>query len=179
MLDAATALLVASGPRSVTVDAVSEASGVAKSTLYRHWSSRDELLISVVRESVSIIEVPNASGGFEPALRELIHSAAEAFSDPEWSRMFSAISSLRTAMPELDDLIEIDVEEKRVAVSAIMSKGVEEGAIPDFDIEQASHLLIGPLAFAALTAPRTGLPEGELHRLADVVVERFLASYRS
>ena len=44
LLEAATDLLVDGGPRAVTVDAVSERSGVAKSTLYRHFPSRDDLV---------------------------------------------------------------------------------------------------------------------------------------
>ena len=41
VLDAATHLLVTGGPAAVTVDAVVAESGVAKSTIYRHWRSRD------------------------------------------------------------------------------------------------------------------------------------------
>lgn len=43
-LGAAYALLLERGVGQVTVDEVSERSGVAKSTLYRHWPSLDELL---------------------------------------------------------------------------------------------------------------------------------------
>ena len=49
LLAAATEILIETGPSSVTVDAVAERSGVAKSTLYRHWESRSALLVDVLR----------------------------------------------------------------------------------------------------------------------------------
>ncbi|MDO9175716.1 MAG: helix-turn-helix domain-containing protein, partial [Actinomycetota bacterium] len=52
LLAAATELLVETGVRGVTVDAVAERSGVAKSTLYRHWGSVQELLVDVMRANV-------------------------------------------------------------------------------------------------------------------------------
>ena len=47
VLTAATDLLVEGGPSAVTIDAVVARSGVAKSTIYRHWESRDEVLVAV------------------------------------------------------------------------------------------------------------------------------------
>ncbi|GAB3012279.1 hypothetical protein MBOU_49460 [Mycobacterium bourgelatii] len=44
LLDAATKLLTAGGIEAVTVDAVTKASKVARTTLYRHFSSSTQLL---------------------------------------------------------------------------------------------------------------------------------------
>lgn len=43
VMQAATDLLVEGGPNAMTVDAVVARSGVAKSTVYRHWATRDDL----------------------------------------------------------------------------------------------------------------------------------------
>jgi len=86
LLAAATDLLVESGPRGVTVDAVAERSGVAKSTLYRHWSSRDELLVAVMRCHVPEMQSVDPGLGFEAALRTKMATAVQVFSDREWVR---------------------------------------------------------------------------------------------
>ena len=44
VLDATITLLIEGGYRTVTMEAVAAASGVAKSTIYRHWSNRDTLI---------------------------------------------------------------------------------------------------------------------------------------
>ncbi len=117
ILAAATDLLVESGARSVTVDAVEAASGVAKSTLYRHFSSRDDLLVAVVRSSLPDITEPDLSVGFEQALRGLVDSAARAFADPNWARIFPAVVSLRTSMPDLDEFIQADKADRQEALA--------------------------------------------------------------
>ena len=54
----ATDLLVEGGPWAVTVDAVVARSGVAKSTIYRHWESRDELLVEILASCAPDIGPP-------------------------------------------------------------------------------------------------------------------------
>lgn len=179
ILVAATALLVESGPRAVTVDAVAEASGVAKSTLYRHWPSRNDLLVDVLRSNIPRVDPPDPSSAFEPALRHLVTSAAEIFSDPQWPRIYAAMTSLRTSMPELDSFIDADISNKKKALSAVLEAGEAEGALPQpVDVDDAVNLLVGPLVFAATTCGSDGLPDGQLLRFADFVVDRFIASYQ-
>ena len=179
MLEAATALLVESGPRAVTVDAVSEASGVAKSTLYRHWSSRTELLIDVVKSNAHETKRPDPAMGFEAALRALLESAARNFGAPEWTRIFPSVASLRTSVPELDAFFEADIADKTQALSDVLDLGIAEGMITDgIDIEKASSLLIGPRIFGSLTHPDDGTTLDRLLVLADYAVDRFIDSHR-
>lgn len=52
--DAALELLRANGPGAVNIDAVSTRSGVARTTIYRRYESRDELLRAVLDELVEV-----------------------------------------------------------------------------------------------------------------------------
>ncbi|MEP1123194.1 MAG: TetR/AcrR family transcriptional regulator [Ilumatobacter sp.] len=175
LLSAATELLVESGPRAVTVDAVADASGVAKSTLYRHWSSRDEMLVDVVRCNLPDDSAPDLSIGFEAALHAYVAAAADTLGDPQWSRILPALLSLKTSMPELAAMVDADRAAKSGALVSILQLGVAEGALPaSVDAEDVASLMFGPLALAAIT--------GDHHRvrhLAVYVVDRFIASYRS
>ncbi len=174
LLHAATTLLVESGPRGVTVDAVSESSGVAKSTLYRHWPSRDELLIDVVRCSIPQMPPPDLGGAFDEVLRTYVCGVAQALGDPEWSRIIPALMSLRHTMPDLALVAEGDRLEKMEVLGSILDIGVAEGRIPaGIDPADAASVLIGPLVFSALASE-----EDRLDHLANYVVDRFIASYR-
>lgn len=174
MLSAATELLVEAGPRAVTVDAVADRSGVAKSTLYRHWSSRDEMLIDVVRCNIPELDNPILSDGFEVALRRYMAEAAATLADPEWSRIIPAMMSLRVTMPELAAIVDADRADQSELLDSILRVGVVEGLLPvDIDTEAAATLLLGPLLYAALTGGQK-----QIGSLADFAVDRFIASYR-
>ena len=55
---AATDLLVEGGPSAVTIDAIVARSGVAKSTIYRHWASRDDVLLDVMESCAPVSPHP-------------------------------------------------------------------------------------------------------------------------
>ncbi len=174
LLAAATELLVESGPRAVTVDAVAERSGVAKSTLYRHWASRDELLVDVMRSHVPDTRPVDLSLGFEAVLRSQMSIAVGVFSDPEWLRILPSLVSLQHHVSQMAELMAADREAKLNMLRDVIALGVAEGRLPaDVDAMNVLHLLIGPLMFAVLSGDGDRLPA-----LADEVVARFLASYR-
>ncbi|NNE10803.1 MAG: TetR/AcrR family transcriptional regulator [Ilumatobacter sp.] len=172
VLEAATALLVELGPRGVTVDAVSERSGVAKSTLYRHWPSRTDLLVDVFRCNMPHIDPVDGSNGFEAALRSHVADVAATFADPEWSRMVPALFMLKNQFPEVDEITQVDRDQKNSVLLEIMELGVAEGRMPaGLDPTNVAAALFGPMMFALLTG--TGDPT----ELGNDAIDRFLGSY--
>jgi AcrR family transcriptional regulator len=173
VLAAATELLVEAGPRAVTVDAVSERSGVAKSTLYRHWESRTALLIDVMSCNVPVVAPPDAALGFREALRTLVRSVASTLATAEWAALMPALMSLQQQVPELRRLSEADRERKVGALAAVLDLGVAEGVLPPgLDPALVATVVIGPVVFTVLGG---GL--ADLDAVAEYTVERFLASY--
>jgi AcrR family transcriptional regulator len=63
------------GYRSVTIDAVARASGVSKSTIYRHWSSRNGLVLdaftSYIDESTEVADTGDAIADLRTYLLKL------------------------------------------------------------------------------------------------------------
>jgi AcrR family transcriptional regulator len=51
-------LLRGRGPLAVSVEAVAAASGVAKTTIYRRYENRDELLRAAVRSAATAVDIP-------------------------------------------------------------------------------------------------------------------------
>ena len=95
VLRSATELLVAGGPSAVTIDAIVAHSGVAKSTIYRHWESRDEILVSVIESCAPQLPDPAPDADVVDALREMAHAFADALNDPEWARVVPALLMLK------------------------------------------------------------------------------------
>ncbi|MGD9705755.1 MAG: TetR/AcrR family transcriptional regulator [Acidimicrobiia bacterium] len=178
LLAAATALLIEGGPRGVTVDAVAERSGVAKSTLYRHWSSVNELLIDVMRANVPESMQVDLDAGFEAALRRWIEQAVTTLSAPDWARILPVLLELRSQSPEMAELLAADFDDKLATVASILELGAAEGRLPaGLDARLVTETLIGPLVLAALSGDEARV--AELTELAEYVVDRFLTSYRS
>jgi AcrR family transcriptional regulator len=175
MLAAATELMIEGGVRSVTVDAVAERSGVAKSTLYRHWGSVHELLVDVMRDNVPPPMVVDLTAGFEAAFRSWIEHALAALSAPDWARALPALLELRTHSDEMAALQAADFDNNLVIVASILELGAAEGRLPaHLDARQVTYTLVGPLVLATLAGD-----EGRVAELADFVVDRFLDSYRT
>ncbi|MDO8364379.1 MAG: TetR/AcrR family transcriptional regulator [Actinomycetota bacterium] len=171
---AATELFVEGGPRAVTVDAVAERSGVAKSTLYRHWGSVNELLVDVMRANVPDPTQVDLAAGFEPALRWWIGHAVATLSAPEWTRTLPVLLEMRSQSPEMAQLLDADFDGQLVTIAAILEVGAIEGRLPaGLDPRLVTQALVGPLVLAALTGDEPRVAE-----LAEYVLDRFLASYR-
>ncbi len=175
LLDGATALLVEGGADAVTVDAVSERSGVAKSTLYRHFPSRDDLLVEVLRHNMPKLEVDLDDCDFETGLRRWLREAYLSLMDPQWARILPALMALKLTVPDIDELTEADRSVNLESLEAILERGRAEGLLDaDTEVDTVISLLVGPLLFAVLNDRGDDLPD-----IAEEVAVRFVASCRS
>ena len=176
VMTAATELLVEGGAEALTVDAVVARSGVAKSTLYRHWATRDDLVADVFNSNAPELSAPDPDADFETALRALVAELAETLADERWQRLLPALLALRaqhTGVAVLDG--ELKVQQHDI-FSGVLRRVVEERRVPDtvlVDLDRTITLIAGPLLMAAL------LDTAGLDRpLADSCVDQFLAVHR-
>jgi AcrR family transcriptional regulator len=173
VLRAATELLVESGPEALTVDGVVARSGVAKSTVYRHWATRDDLVADVFQSCVPQFDPPGPDVGFEDGLQELVQHMLGILSDSRWRRFFPSILLLRDELPALADIDRAMKAQQLAVYRELFEKGVAEGVLAPEALEEmelSMLLLIGPLLGASV------LDGVELDdALASRVVEQFLA----
>jgi AcrR family transcriptional regulator len=173
VLRTATDLLVEGGPSAVTIDAIVARSGVARSTIYRHWDARDDVLLAVIERCAPNLQVPDTSIGFEEALRRLVAEICRVLDDPDWARVLPALLALRNqqhGIAALEQRLEARQED---AVEAVLRRGVAEGRLAaGFDLDEATAVLVGPLLFACLM----GKPTVD-EAFGDHVVDVFLRTY--
>jgi AcrR family transcriptional regulator len=156
VLDAATHLLVTGGPAAVTVDAVVAESGVAKSTIYRHWRSRDELLVDVFRTCIPQTLPAADAASFDEALDAFVDQVVAHLTDPRWAQVIPALFMLRIHEPELAAMQDEIKQKQDGFAHDVLRRGIAEGElVEDIDLEEASVMLIGPLLFAHLTGAAT------------------------
>ena len=62
VLDSTVALMVLRGIHALNIDGIAEHSGVAKTTIYRHWSSREAIILDALSSLIAPeIQVPTGT----------------------------------------------------------------------------------------------------------------------
>jgi TetR/AcrR family transcriptional regulator of autoinduction and epiphytic fitness len=175
VMEAARSLLVELGPDGLTVDAVVARSGVAKSTVYRHWKTRDELVADVFADCMPSLDPAPDDLPAVDALRTMVRQIARSFADPGWQRLLPAMILLKSQSDEMAHLNEELRDRQREVATAVLRRCVEDGVLDPValdDPDRTGLLLVGPLLAAALTGD-----ENIDDALVDEVVDRFVRAY--
>jgi AcrR family transcriptional regulator len=134
-------LLHTGGPAAVTVDSVTSTSGVAKTSIYRRYANRAELLTAVLSAAIGSPDVP-----VEGEVREKIRAALEQV----WRQMGHVLGPGGLAAivgntdPEFTDLFRAALRPYVEALVGRIRDDVEGGLLrPDLDAEGVVSLMVG------------------------------------
>jgi AcrR family transcriptional regulator len=159
-----------SGYAGLTMDAVAMAAGVGKATIYRRWSSKAELLLSVMDVAgAPVLQVPD-TGKLREDLVTVLTEVVELFNGPSGR----AIRSLLGAV--IDDPVlqegsrRLPLANWDAAWEAVVARAVERGEIPA-GAGQSLAAEVGP-AVLALRWLVTGRPLD--HTVVTDLVERVI-----
>lgn len=188
LVDAATSLLRSGGPSAVTVDAVTRAANVARATLYRHFSSGNDLLAAAFNSLIPPAPMPPTEGSLRDRLIALLQAQAELIA--EAPGMLAAMSWL-TLGPDLAQVPEARHAQgpDSTAITTLRERIAAQHAAPfdaifdspvaaelgDIDRSRAIALLIGPLALGRLST----LPDFDYRECARAAVDGFLYVQRT
>lgn len=100
MLAATFQLLGEQGLAGVSVDEVSKRSGVAKTTIYRHWPSRSALLVDACSNMGNRPQVPD-TGSFKGDLTALATYMAGRLRSDRWASILPSVIDAAERDPEL------------------------------------------------------------------------------
>lgn len=138
------------GIGATTFDAIAQQAGVARSTLYRNWATRDELLREAIEEQAPF---PVTSPGEPTAARleSALQEIAAALSTGSWGAIMPAALAAVDASPALADGYERFMTGLRGTFTAIIGDGKKAGELPGgLGEEEFIDALIGPLFFRRL-----------------------------
>jgi len=170
ILDAAVDLLSEQGFLALTIEAVAARAGVAKTTLYRRWANKDDLLL----DAVSCIKGPS----FEPPgdsvrgdLLVMITRMRDGWFKGRFGRLMGRLAADGIDRPDLyREGKERYVAPRHAAMRRVIQRGVAEGSIrDDVDPEWVISMLAAPVISAALTH-QDPLPDAQLEFIVDTVL---------
>jgi AcrR family transcriptional regulator len=146
ILQAALELLVRDGYRGFSMEAVAARAGVGKATIYRRWSSKDELLKEAIASLSAEFEYID-TGSLRGDARALVELGT-----PGAIQVLPQLLGELMNQPELHELFRANLMEPRRAVGREMLKAAQKrGELArDVDLELVLDMLIGPLVYRVL-----------------------------
>jgi AcrR family transcriptional regulator len=144
-LDAAQAVVAELGINGFTVDGVARRSGVAKTTLYRHWKTGTALLVSAIDCSTGEAIATPDTGSLEADLTELLAVVIETLGTPPRRRLLLEMALAATRDPELAGLKQAMVRERTRPVRLVVQQAIDRGEIPPVDLQLAATFIQGPV----------------------------------
>lgn len=142
-LDAAAGLLGDEGIDGFTVEEVARRSGVAKSTLYRHWDSGNELLMDALSCHIEQVPTPDTGSLFED-LTALFASLSTLIAEEGNRRLMLDMLAAAARDPELDEIKRAMMVERTNPIGVIIDRAVARGEIPAVNLDVALACIQGP-----------------------------------
>jgi AcrR family transcriptional regulator len=159
IIDAIVDLLVSGGYREVTIEAVAARAGVAKTTIYRRWPSKAEMVVEAITAcKKDCLEAESCAG------QTVACSLVGMLSMLSCSRIARVLTGLAVEMAHNQELAaavrEGLLKPNREVVLATLRRGVDTGEFrPDADLDVVADLLVGPMFFRILVSGAEVTPE--------------------
>jgi AcrR family transcriptional regulator len=149
ILDAARELLIEEGFTRLRLEHVAARAGVGKNTIYRRWSSKEdltlELLLALAQPHLAIRDVGDTRAELMAAVENPIRAITETTFGPVIRAMMSQIAG----NPAIGDPFRSAVVAvRRNEIRRVIERGIARGDLrPDADASVATELLAGPVYF--------------------------------
>jgi AcrR family transcriptional regulator len=144
-------LLLDTGYRSLTMEGVRARAGVGKATIYRRWSSKEELVrdaIVFMHDDLQAPDTGSLRGDYEGMASRVRSAADRAGAATLMPRLLGDVAN----DPELRAIFYDNlVEPRRAQMRAILQRAIARGEIrDDVDIELIIDLFAGPVVYRVL-----------------------------
>ncbi|MFG2694027.1 TetR/AcrR family transcriptional regulator [Kitasatospora sp. NPDC048407] len=172
ILDATLAVLAENGYGALTTAAVAARAGVSTATLYRRWSSKDELVIAAAATHVEDIHAQPDTGTLEGDLRVLLRDKAAALTGEAGRLMQALVGEAAQNVALADALTTAFLEPVHRRVAEAVRRAAERGEIAAVaEVDLLGAVVVGPLMSRFLLMPR---PDQVDAATAQAAADRFL-----
>jgi AcrR family transcriptional regulator len=166
ILQAALDLFIERGFEGTSIEQIAKQAGVGKLTVYRRWSSKEELLPQAIEELVAQ-DVPWPSGEEIAAAKpsELVEAALESAaatgSDPRFRALVARVLGSSVSHPALMASYWTHyVLPRRELTKRLLRRAQEEGTVPaDADLDVLIDMMAGAVMWRVLQPDPPDLPE--------------------
>ena len=147
VLEATLAALAETGYTALSIDDIARRAGVHKTTVYRRWQTRENLVADALTEQMAAgIAIPD-TGNVETDLRQLAHAFVRWMVGPMGRAMLATILSQdATRVPEIAEIKRRLVDDRFRRAEPVVTRGIERGELPaSTDPAEVIKMLIAPI----------------------------------
>jgi len=176
ILGAALDLFSEAGYEGMSVEAVAARAGVGKATIYRRWSSKDDLIIAAIQDV--FIEIDGSlTGEFRRDLVTMIGAAINFMQGSAAGMVFPRMAGEVAEGTMLGQrYVEMVLGPRRQLVRAMLQSGIDRGELrSDLGAELMADMLMGPIILRKILRELGG--NGE--ELAEVLIDSLLEGWRA
>jgi AcrR family transcriptional regulator len=154
ILQAALDLVADHGVSGLTVDAVAAKAGVGKQTIYRHWGSRARLIHAAI-SCMHDADDPPDTGTLRGDLTFLLERLVGFLNRDDTRRVLPSLIDAAERDPELAELRQVQIDQKRAVFEHVLRRAVERGELPpDADLDVMIDLLAGSFFYRRIVGRR-------------------------
>ncbi len=155
MIEAATDVLLERGIAGFTIDEVANRSGVAKTTIYRHFPDSRDLILTAVDATVVYAETPD-TGSLRGDLAEFLRRILPNFTDLRGRAAHYELWAAQLRDPALRQRNDQSSERPKSAIPQLLRRWQQRGEIaPHIDPMTAFEIIDGPFALRSIMAPES------------------------
>jgi AcrR family transcriptional regulator len=176
-LAAAAELICERGVASLTIEDVAQRSGVAKTTIYRHWPERAALVLDTVNSCFEHVGTPD-TGSLRGDLEAFFGGMVEADLSGPVAKLMPALVDAAGRDAEIELLMDRIALERQRPILDIVRRAQDRGELPaDLDHRVVVGTIVGPIVFRKLVW-RQPLDAAYLSGCLDVAIAGLAATQR-
>lgn len=172
ILQATLDLLAEVGYESMSIEAIASRAGVGKTTIYRRYTSKEELVADAIESLRDDLAIPN-TGSFWGDMDILIKNAAKKIDSPLGRQTLALIVSTASSNPQFAEVYWTKYTKlRREAFSKILERAKSRGEIhKDADVDLIIDLVSGSLYYALIFKPTTEPVEAYMRRTMNLLMK--------
>ena len=130
ILDVTFELMRAQGTSGITIDAIAEAAGVGRQTIYRWWPTKGAVVAEAMTRGARAIVPARDTGSFPEDLRLFLVDSFAGLQDPGIRRALRQLVSAAVHDEHVAGVVSEFTAQRRAALRTLLERGVASGDIP-------------------------------------------------
>lgn len=138
------------GINGMSMDDLAERAGVSKTTIYRRWTSKEQLVLDALRSAMGPLDDVD-TGSVHDDLRAYLIELGERMWQGRMSDVLPHLVEVACHDESLRSRLDDYVQFRRAPMLAILGRALDRGELPaDTDLDVLADVLIGPFIYRRL-----------------------------
>lgn len=169
VLSAAIDLMAARGVSSLTIDEVAARSGVAKTTIYRHWPERTSLIVDAVNAQLEHVGTPD-TGSLRSDLMTFFTGMMRTDLSGHVGNIIPCLIEAAGRDEDMANLLDRIGSARRRVIEMLLERAIERGEIErPADLDPLVGVIVGPIIYQKMIR-RLPLDERYVTACVDIVL---------